>query len=162
MSLLVGTVTSAPALLSVIPSVERRPVPGLTLSGQPGSAINLEYTDALVLAPNWATFESMMLTNASQWYFDLSAQLPPQKFYRAWQSGTPSVVPSLSLPGMVPAITLAGDIGSEVRLDYINAIGPTDAWVTLDTVTLTNTSQRYFDVSAIGQPPRLWRIVPVP
>jgi len=49
-----------------------------------------------------------------------------------------------------------------LRLDYINAIGPTDAWVKLGTVTLTNTSQLYFDVSAIGQPTRLYRIVPVP
>jgi hypothetical protein len=49
-----------------------------------------------------------------------------------------------------------------VRLDYINQIGPTDAWVTLDTVRLTNTSQLYFDTSSIGQPGRLWRLVPMP
>jgi len=47
-------------------------------------------------------------------------------------------------------------------VDCINQIGPTGNRVTLDTVTLTNTSQLYFDVSAPGQPPRLWRIVPVP
>jgi hypothetical protein len=47
-------------------------------------------------------------------------------------------------------------------LDCINAIGPTDAWVTLDTVTLTNTSQLYFDTSSIGQPARRYRIVRVP
>jgi hypothetical protein len=29
-------------------------------------------------------------------------------------------------------------------------------------VTLTNTSQLYFDVSAPGQPPRLYRLVQVP
>ena len=40
--------------------------------------------------------------------------------------------------------------------------GPTDAWVTLDTITLTSASQLYFDVSSIGKPPRLWHIVPVP
>jgi hypothetical protein len=49
-----------------------------------------------------------------------------------------------------------------LRLDYINPIGPTNAWMTLDTVTLTNTAQLYFDVSVIGQPPRLYRIVPQP
>ena len=32
----------------------------------------------------------------------------------------------------------------------------------LATVTLTDTSQLYFDTSSIGQPPRLWRLVPVP
>ena len=63
---------------------------------------------------------------------------------------------------LVPAITLTGNLGDTLRLEYINAIGPTDAWVTLDTVTLTNTSQLYFDVSSIGQPRRLYRIVPVP
>jgi hypothetical protein len=49
-----------------------------------------------------------------------------------------------------------------VRLDYINRFGPIDAWITLDTVALTNTSQLYFDTSSIGQPARLWRVVPVP
>jgi len=29
-------------------------------------------------------------------------------------------------------------------------------------VVLTNTSQLYFDTSTIGQPPRLYRLVPVP
>ena len=57
---------------------------------------------------------------------------------------------------------ITGNVGDSLRLDYINAIGPTDAWVTLGTVTLTNTWQLYFDVSAPGQPARLYRIVPVP
>jgi hypothetical protein len=103
----------------------------------------------------------MTLSNNSQFYFDVSEPLPPQRFYRVWQTGTPGVVPSLNL-NFVPAITLTGDVGSSLRLDYINVIGPTDAWVTLDTVTLTNTSQLYFDVSMLGQPARLYRIVPVP
>jgi hypothetical protein len=47
-------------------------------------------------------------------------------------------------------------------LDCINQYGPTNAWMTLDTVTLTNTSQLYFDTSAVGRPPRLYRIVPAP
>jgi hypothetical protein len=63
---------------------------------------------------------------------------------------------------MVPAITLTGNPGDSVRLDYINQFGPIDAWVTLNTVTLTNTSQLYFDVSAPGQPQRLYRLVQVP
>jgi hypothetical protein len=70
------------------------------------------------------------------------------------------VIPALSMLGMATAITLTGDIGHSVRVDYINRFGPTDAWVTLDTVTLTNTTQLYFDVSAPGQPQRLYRLVP--
>jgi hypothetical protein len=49
-----------------------------------------------------------------------------------------------------------------VRVDYINQFGPTDAWVALDTVMLTSASQLYFDVSAPGQAPRLYRLVQVP
>jgi hypothetical protein len=49
-----------------------------------------------------------------------------------------------------------------VRLDYINRFGPIGAWVTLATVSLTNTSQLYFDVSAPGGPQRLYRLVPSP
>jgi hypothetical protein len=104
---------------------------------------------------------TMTLSNSSQYYFDVSEPLPPQRFYRAWRTGTPSVMPSLDLH-IVPAITLTGNIGSKVRLDYINQFGPIDAWVTLGTVTLTNTSQLYFDVSAPGQRERLYRLVPVP
>jgi uncharacterized delta-60 repeat protein len=157
-----GAITSAPIMLNVIPIVERRPVPGVEVTGEVGSSLHVEYTDALGSPANWETMATMTLSNTSQFYFDVSEPLPPERFYRAWQTGTPSVLPSLNLPYMVPAITLAGNVGDSLRLDYINAIGPTNAWVTLDTVTLTNTSQLYFDVSAIGQPRRLYRIVPVP
>jgi hypothetical protein len=47
-------------------------------------------------------------------------------------------------------------------VDYINQVGPIDAWVALATVTLTNTSQLYFDTSAPGRPDRLYRVVQVP
>jgi hypothetical protein len=63
---------------------------------------------------------------------------------------------------MIPALSLTGSIGSTVRIDAINQFGPTNAWTTLDTVTLTNTSQFYFDTTVIGQPPRLWRLGPLP
>jgi BspA type Leucine rich repeat region (6 copies) len=156
-----GAVTSAPAMLNVTPAVERRMVPGVKVTGDVGSELNVDYANSLSSAPDWATRGSVSLTSTSQFYFDLTAPLPSQRFYRAWQTGTPSVVPSLNL-NFVPAVTLTGSAGDALRLDYINAIGPTDAWVTLDTVTLTNTSQLYFDVSAPAQPTRLYRIVPVP
>ena len=156
-----GAVTSPPAMLSVIPPVERRPVPGVKVTGEAGSLLNVDYANSVRLAPSWTTLGSVNLTSTSQYYFDLTLPLPPQRFYRAWQTGTPGVVPSLDLH-LVPAITLTGNIGGSVRLDYINQFGPIDAWVTLDTVTLTNTSQLYFDVSAPGQPQRLYRIVPSP
>ena len=102
------------------------------------------------------------MTNPPQYWFDLSTPLPTQRFYRVWQAGTPAALPSFKLISIVPAITLTGNIGNSLRLDYINAIGPTNAWATLNTVTLTNTSQLYFDVTAPGQPKRLYRLVPIP
>ncbi len=156
-----GSVTSAPAMLNVIAPVERRPVPGINLAGEAGSSLNVDYADSLAPQPAWVPLDTVSLTNTSQLYFDLAAPLPPQRFYRAWQTGTPSVLPSLDVH-MVLAITLIGSIGDSLRLDYINQIGPTNGWVTLDTVTLTNTSQLYFDTSSIGQPRRLYRIVPGP
>jgi hypothetical protein len=156
-----GAVTSSPAMLNVIAAVERRPVPGVKVTGQTASLLSVDYANSLSPAPNWTTLGSVSLTTTSEYYFDLTLPLPPQRFYRAWHTGTPGVIPSLALQ-MIPAITLTGNIGGSLRLDYINRFGPIDAWATLDTVTLTNTSQLYFDVSAPGQPQRLYRLVQAP
>jgi hypothetical protein len=156
-----GAITSSPALLNVIAAVERRPVPGVKVTGETGSLLNVDYADSLSHTPNWATLASVSLTSTSQYYFDVTLPLPPQRFYRAWQTSTPGVRPSLDLH-LVPAIKLTGTIGDSVRLDYINQFGPIDAWATLDTVTLTNPSQLYFDTSAWRQPQRLYRLVQVP
>jgi hypothetical protein len=156
-----GAVTSAPVMLSVIPAVERRPVPRVKVTGEAASLWNVDYANSLSPAPNWTPLGSVSLTGTPQYCFDPTLPLPQQRFYRAWQTGTPGVRPSLDLH-LVPAITLTGTIGHSVRLDYINQFGPTDAWVTLATVPLTNMSQIYFDISAPGQPQRLYRLVPSP
>jgi hypothetical protein len=157
----VGAVTSAPVTLNVISAVERRPVPGVKVMGEIGSSLNIEHTESLGPAPIWLPLDTVSLTNPPQYCFDLTAPLPSQRFYRAQLLSDPPLLPVLDLH-MLPAITLTGNIGDKLRLDCINQIGPTDAWVTLETVTLTNTSQLYFDTSALGQPGRLYRIVPVP
>jgi hypothetical protein len=156
-----GAVTSSPALLNVIAPVGRRPVPGVKVMGEAGSLLNVDYANSLSPAPKWTPLGSVSLTSTSQYCCDPTLPLPPQRFYRAWQTGTPSVMPSLDLH-LVPAIMLTGNIGHFVRVDCINQFGPTDAWVTLATVALTNTSQLYFDVSAPGEPQRLYRLVQVP
>jgi uncharacterized repeat protein (TIGR03803 family) len=153
--------TSAPATLNVIAPVDRSLVPAVKMMGEAGSLLNVDYANSLSATPSWPSLATVTLASTSQYCFDLSQPLPPQRFYRAWQTGTPSVRPSLDLR-IVPAITLTGNIGHSVRVDYINRFGPIDAWVTLDTVTLTNTSQLYFDTSAPGQPQRLYRLVQVP
>jgi hypothetical protein len=156
-----GAATSGPAMLNVIAAVERRTVPGVKVAGETASLLNVDYADSLSPAPIWSTLGSVSLSSTSGYCFDLTLPLPPQRFYRAWQTGTPGVMPSLDLH-LVPAITLTGNIGGSVRVDAINQLGPTDAWFTLDTVTLTNTSQLYFDLSAPGRPQRLYRLVQVP
>lgn len=156
-----GAVTSAPAMLNVIPRVERRFVPAIKLIGATGSLMQLEYIDSLLPPRNWQLLADVSLTGASGYYFDLTMPLPPQRFLRARQAAPPDASPDCQI-ALVPALTLTGTIGSPLRVDYINRVGPVDAWVTLDTVTLTNTSQLYFDLSAPGQPTRLYRLVPVP
>jgi hypothetical protein len=156
-----GAITSAPAMLNVIAPVERRPVPGIKVTSEAASLVNVDYADSLSPAPTWTPLSSVTLTNTSQYCCDPTLPLAPQRFYRAWQTGTPGVRPSLDLHP-VPAIMLTGTIGHSVRIDYINQFGPIDAWVTLATVPMTNTSQLYFDISAPGQPQRLYRLVPSP
>jgi uncharacterized repeat protein (TIGR03803 family) len=153
-------VTSAPALLSVIPPVERRLVPAVGLTGGAGSFLHLEYVDSLGAAvPQWLSLTNATLSSGPQFCFDLSQPLPAQRFFRAWQTNGPRPALDMSFATEIP---LTGAIGSSVRVDYINAIGPTNAWVTLDTVLLTNTTQLYFDVTAFRQPTRLYRLVASP
>lgn len=156
-----GPVASAQAVLAVIPPVHRRWVPGLILTGQSGMSLNLETLNALGATQNWTALDSLVLTNGSERYFDLTEPPPLQRFYRAWTAGNPGAFLALDIH-MFLALTLTGSIGSTIRIDAINPVGPTDAWFTLATVTLTNTSQIYFDGSTLGQPPRLYRLVPIP
>jgi len=78
------------------------------------------------------------------------------------QPASLNVLPTLTV-NMVPAISLYGGAGITYYLQYINAYGPTNApWITLATITLTNSPQFYFDASAIGQPQRFYRSVQAP
>jgi len=156
---LYGAVTSAPALLSVIAAVERRMVPALNLTADVGSFLQLEYVNGFGSGAQWLSLTNVTTESTPQLYFDLSEPLPAQRFYRAWQTNGPQ--PTLNM-SMATEIPLTGAIGSSVRIDYINQFSPTNAWVTLDTVTLTNSPQLYFDVSMFGQPTRLYRLVAVP
>ncbi len=156
-----GTATSAPAMLNVIPPVPLASVPAVVARAESGTALNLEYADAFASITKWQALAAVTLgTNTSQLYLDWPAS-SLNRYYRATQTNGVSWPPLLSLQ-LIPAITLTGAIGDSVRVDYINQIGPTDAWATLATVTLTNTAQQYFDTSAIGQPPRLYRLTPGP
>jgi uncharacterized repeat protein (TIGR03803 family) len=154
-----GAVTSAPANLALITPVSRKLVPGVSLYGQTGSVIGIDHTDGPTPFLNWTTIYQSLLTEVPQWYFDVSTPSPSMRFFRCWQTNALGQPPSLDL-SKVTALMLTGSIGSSLRVDYINQFGPTNAWVTLDTVTLTNTFQLYFDPSALGKPARLYRLVP--
>jgi uncharacterized repeat protein (TIGR03803 family) len=156
-----GAATNASAGLSVIAPVERRPVPYISLTARPGSTWEVESLDTLK-SGTWTRRGSIIMADTSQSFFDTSTPLPTQRYYRASELGGGGPPAVLKLPGMVSAISLNGEPGTSLRLDGIAAVGPTDAWFTLAAVTLTNSSQLYFDVSALGQPPRLYRIVPYP
>jgi hypothetical protein len=154
-------VTSAPALLSVIAPVERRIVPALNLTADAGSFLQLDCADGFGPGAQWLSLTNVTISSAPQLCFDLSESLPAQRFYRAWQTNAPTARPILDMR-LATEIPLTGAVGSSVRIDYINQFGPTDAWVTLDTVLLTNSPQLYFDVTMFRQPTRLYRLVTVP
>lgn len=156
-----GVLTSAPAMLSVIPVVDRGIVPALTVTGPAGSTFHLDYTEDLGPSASWLPLAKMTISEGPLTYIDPTFPIRARRFYHAWQPPSPGSSGLLNLT-QVPAIRLHGDVGSIMRLDYIEQYGPTQAWFTLATIALTNTSELYFDTSAIGQPARLWRIVPVP
>jgi len=153
--------TSAPVTLDVIAAVERRLVPGIKLTGVAGSVLALECSASLNTEPNWIPLGTVALTSASQYWCDDTSSLPPQRFYRARQAPPAGIIQPLDLH-LIPALTLTGNPGGQIRVDGINQVGPTDAWFTLDTVTLTNTTQLYFDVTAPGQPERLYQLIQLP
>ena len=119
------------------------------------------YADRLSAEVSWQEVSAVTLSGPQQFYPDLTDPRPSSRFYRAWQANEPSSPPAL-LALLATELTLTGAIGSQVRVDYINQFGPTDAWVTLDIVTLTNTTQAYFDYTMFRQPARLYRLVLVP
>lgn len=156
-----GAVASAAARLSVIPPIDSTIVPGVVVTGDEGTVVDIESTDSLDAAPNWQPLGCVSLVGTSNCFFDATQPFRSQVFYRARQQGTANVAPTLDLH-LVPAITLAGTIGTAFQVEGINQFGPIDAWFPLATVTLTNSTQLYFDTAAIGQPPRLYRLISLP
>jgi hypothetical protein len=156
-----GATTSAVAALNVIAPVPRRTIPAIHFTGEVDSLLHLNYADTPDLKGVWQALDAVILTNTSQPYVNLSTPLAAARFYRAWQTNGTSMKPSLRM-SLATEIPLTGTIGSKLRIDYINAVGPIDAWATLDTVTLTNTTQQYFDFGISRQTARLYRVIPVP
>jgi hypothetical protein len=109
----------------------------------------------------WQDENSAVLTNSPQPYLYLTEPLTARRFYRAWQENVPGADSELHINPFIE-ITLTGTPGSKVRIEAINKFGATDAWEALETVTLTNSKQVWFEAVMFGQPPRVYRLVPVP
>ena len=150
-----GTVTSSTVTLYVSPAV--RLVPGLSIAGQPGMTLEIDRSDAMGSSAPWSKWQSVVLASAPECYFDTSGSAP-QRYYRTVQNPGPGPGPILELH-LVPTITLSGTVSSQIEIDYLKPSGSTNAWVEATTVTLTNNPQFYFDTSAIGQPPRFYRLL---
>lgn len=78
------------------------------------------------------------------------------------QSTFIEVLPYLTGLDMVPRIALVGEIGYIYYIQYITPPAPTNAWQAITEVMITNQPQYYFDLSAIGQAARLYRLVQSP
>ena len=126
-----------------------------------GSVLHLSYASALGPNAFWQEFDTVTLSTTPQFYPELAAPLPSCRFYRATQTTVPEVPQKLE-EGLATKVTLTGVVGGNVRVDYINQFGPTDAWQTLDTAVMTNTTQLYFDFTMFRQPVRLYRLFQVP
>lgn len=156
-----GAFTSASAMLSVIEPVERRPAAGVNVAADIGAFLAVEGSSSPGPPTLWETLGTLKMSSTSQYYFDVATPAPPMRFYRARRLDAGGGAPRLDLR-MVTAVTITGTPGNSVRVDSISAIGPTNDWTTLDTVTLTNASQLYFDTLPQTQVPRLYRLVVLP
>jgi hypothetical protein len=54
-------------MLNVIEPVERRPVPGVKVTGEAGSLVNVDYADSLRPAPQWTTLGSVNLSGTPKY-----------------------------------------------------------------------------------------------
>ena len=82
-----GAITGVPITLNVIAAVEHRPSAGLMLSGETGTVLNVDYVGSPTGVLNWLPLGAVRLTSASQGCFDVTEPLPPQRYYRVWQTG---------------------------------------------------------------------------
>jgi len=73
-----------------------------------------------------------------------------------------NVLPASIGINLVPRLSLQGSLGTNYQIQFINSIGPTDAWQTLTNVTITNLLQYFYDDSAVGQPQRFYRLMQSP
>jgi hypothetical protein len=84
-----GSVVSEPAVLTVLPLLGIQPGPTITLFGDLGTTLTLQFRDSLDSSSTWAPLATITLTNSPQLYFDDSAATQPQRFYRTVPAAAP-------------------------------------------------------------------------
>jgi hypothetical protein len=150
-----GSVTTPPAFLTVEAMLEATSALVLAVSGPPAAPLILEYRTTLSPAAAWSALTTVTPANATPIFVELSRD-QPQGFYRT----TP---PALTFQvGFIPALTVLGDRGTLLRLEFRSALDPLSAWQPLATLPMTGEPQPYLDTSAFGQPPRSYRATGVP
>jgi hypothetical protein len=70
----------------------------------------------------------------------------------------------LSITGQttMAGLLVAGEPGARFRVEYQEMIGSTKSWNLLDTLTLTNRQQWYFDAQSPGLNQRFYRAIQLP
>lgn len=151
--------TSAPARLTIVRPVKQQTVPVL-MAGvlQNGTLLHFECADGSGGA--WTPLKTMAQWSGEVVFVDASFSLPEQRMYRVCAES--QYLPWLRID-RTTAICLSGSVGTRLQIDYLNAIGPPDAWRTIDTVTLTNSTQLYYNEALLwGKSRKVYRVVPMP
>ncbi len=114
---------------------------GLTLYGHPGTTYVIEYTTDIA-ADVWHRLPGRILLNSvSSPVRDLPQNLP-KVFYRAAEyDGEPPALEGALDPDGTPRLILFGKPGTVYLLQYATSLSSTIEWVTLQSVTLTNSYQ---------------------
>jgi hypothetical protein len=60
---------------------------------------------------------------------------------------------------LLPTVRLDGQAGMTYRLEYINAISGNDTWISLTNITLTASTNYFFDFEGVGKRERYYRLV---
>ncbi|MHC1766378.1 MAG: PQQ-binding-like beta-propeller repeat protein [Verrucomicrobiia bacterium] len=142
-----GTVTTEPATL-LVNNVTASHLPVLFLPRT--DPVQIQITDNLNAPAAWTELTTVALAAPPTALLDPSVPLAPQRFYRA-------VGASRLALQLCPGWNLAGPVGAEYRIDYVDApLAGTD-WKALTTVTLTNNSQLFIDVTATNRFQRYYR-----
>ena len=131
-------------------------MPKLLLVADLGAEFQLEYVDALPETGGWMPLEAGIIASQPQFYHDGSAAGRAARFYRLVSSSAPSMLHAQA----VPRVRLVAEVNQDYVLEYRLASGPSNSWAFLDTVSVTNVPQFYYDDTAVGQSARLYRLIP--